>query len=55
MSQFTRSIKMIKKCFKLNANSLEIGVLDNYTLIAAGFLFRNFNAFTVAILLFLKN
>lgn len=55
MSQFTKMIKMIKKCFKLNSNSLKIGISDNYTLIVTGFLLRNFNIFTAAVLLFLKN
>ena len=46
---------MIKKCFKLNTKSLKISISENYTLITAGFLFRNSNIFIEAVLLFLKN
>lgn len=55
MPEYRKIIKMIKKFFKLNTKSLKIGIYDDYsTLIAAGFLFRNFNIF-IAVLLFLKN
>lgn len=54
--RFTKIIEMRKKCFQLNTKSLRIGAYDNCSpLIAASFLFRNFNIFIAEVLLFLKN
>lgn len=52
MPKLTKIIKTTKKCFKLNIKSLKTGISDNDILIAAGFLFRNFNIFIAAVLLF---